>query len=138
MKEDVINRCLTYVFVIIIATFLTKSQWGDSMADIVAENSTEQFVIVDADALQYVPLTFANVTDGNMEMNIASMGYSTATNDSVTFNIRTDIAQTALYLYDREKGQVYYLNESNKFAFNSGEYEIKYFFPKCKIGIKNI
>ena len=104
MKEDVINRCLTYVFVIIMATFLTKSQWGDSMADIVAENSTEQFVIVDADALQYVPLTFANVTDGNMEMNIASMGYSTATNDSVTFNIRTDIAQTALYLYDREKG----------------------------------
>jgi len=120
------------------AVFLTKSQWGDSMTDIVAENSSEQFVIVDADALQYVPLTFANVTDGNMEMNIASMGYSTATNDSVTFNIRTDIAQPALYLYDREKGQVYYLNESNKFAFDSGEYEIKYFFPKCKIGIKNI
>ena len=130
MKEDVINRCLTYVFVIIIATFLTKSQWGDSMADIVAENSTEQFVIVDADALQYVPLTFANVTDGNMEMNIASIGYSIATNDSVTFNIRTDIAETALYLYDRENGQVYYLNELNKFVFDSGEYEIKYFFPK--------
>ena len=138
MKEDVINRCLTYVFVIIIATFLTKSQWGDSMADIVAENSTEQFVIVDADALQYVPLTFANVTDGNMEMNIASIGYSIDTNDSVTFNIRTDIAETALYLYDRENGQVYYLNELNKFVFDSGEYEIKYFFPKCKIGIKNI
>ena len=96
MREDVINRCLTYVFVIIMAAFLTKSQWGDSMADIVAENSAEQFVIVDADELQYVPLTFANVTDGNMEMNIASVGYSIATNDSVTFNIRTDIAETAL------------------------------------------
>lgn len=138
MKEDVINRCLTYVFVIIMAIFLTKSQWGDSMADIVEENSTEQFVIVDADALQYVPLTFANVTDGNMEMNIASMGYSIATNDSITFNIRTDIAEPALYLYDRENGQVYCLNELNKFVFDSGEYEIKYFFPKCKIGIKNI
>ena len=138
MREDVINRCLTYVFVIIMAAFLTKSQWGDSMADIVAENSTEQFVIVDADALQYVSLTFANVTDGNMEMNIASMGYSIATNDSVTFNIRTDIAEPALYLYDREKGQVFCLDESNKYAFDSGEYEIKYFFPKCKIGIKKI
>lgn len=138
MREDAINRCLTYVFVIIMAAFLTKSQWGDSMADIVAENSTEQFVIVDADALQYVPLTFANVIDGNMEMNIASVGYSVATNDSVTFNIRTDMAQPALYLYDREKGQVYYLNESNRFAFDSGEYEVKYFFPKCKIGIKKI
>lgn len=119
MKEDVINRCLTYVFVIIMAIFLTKSQWGDSMADIVEENSTEQFVIVDADALQYVPLTFANVTDGNMEMNIASMGYSIATNDSITFNIRTDIAEPALYLYDRENGQVYCLNELNKFVFDS-------------------
>ena len=138
MREDVINRCLTYVFVIIMAAFLTKSQWGDSMADIVAENSAEQFVIVDADELQYVPLTFANVTDGNMEMNIASVGYSIATNDSVTFNIRTDIAETALYLYDREKGQVFCLDESNKFAFDCGEYEIKYFFPKCKIGIKKI
>lgn len=133
MREDVINRCLTYVFVIIMAAFLTKSQWGDSMADIVAENSTEQFVIVVADELQYVPLTFANVTDGNMEMNIASVGYSIATNDSVTFNIRTDIAETALYFYDREKGQVFCLDEANKFAFDSGEYEIKYFFQNVKL-----
>lgn len=138
MKEDIINRCLTYVFVIIMAVFLTKSQWGNSVVDIVAENEGEQFLIVDTVALQCVPLTFACVADGNMEMNIASMGYSIATNDSVTFNIRTDIAEPALYLYDRENGQVYYLNELNKFVFDSGEYEIKYFFPKCKIGIKKI
>ena len=138
MKEDIINRCLTYVFVIIMAVFLTKSQWGNSVVDIVAENEGEQFLIVDTVALQCVPLTFASVADGNMEMNIASMGYSIATNDSVTFNIRPDIAEPALYLYDRENGQVYYLNELNKFVFDSGEYEIKYFFPKCKIGIKKI
>lgn len=138
MKEDIINRCLTYVFVIIMAAFLTKSQWGDSVVDIVADNRGEQFLIVDTAAVQCVPLTFASVAEGNMELNVTSIGYSIATNDEITFNIRTDIVVPVLYLYDTVSGHFYCLNGKTEIAFNGENYNIKYFFPKCEISLKKI
>lgn len=138
MKEDVINRCLTYVFVIIMAVFLTKSQWGDSVVDIVADNRGEQFLIVDTAAMQCVPLTFASVAEENMELNVSSVGYSISTSDAITFNIRTDISAPMLYLYDTVSGRFYCLNETAKIVFNGENYDINYFFPKCEISSKKM